>query len=106
MRCRAGPPIFVFVSRAPEHREELPLVQVRPPDQAGLSPQARLERGRLTIAGLGIALHTLRHNLVTDEDEGYAGYLGAGLDRYAPLTMRNDFSTQLATKIIDKILTY
>jgi hypothetical protein len=105
MRCRAGLPIFVFVSRAPEHREELPLVQVRPPDRP-VYHRKRDSTGAASIAGLGIALHTLRHSLVTDENEGYAGYLGAGLDRYAPSTMRMIFSTQLATKIIDKILTY
>jgi hypothetical protein len=67
MRRRANLLIFVFVSLALEHREELPHVQVRPPGPAGLPPRARLDRGRLVIGGLGIARYTLRYGLNADE---------------------------------------
>jgi hypothetical protein len=66
MRCRANLLMFVLVSRALEHREELPHVQVRPPGPVGLPPQARLDPAHLTIDGLRIALHTLRHGLNAD----------------------------------------
>jgi len=46
MRGRANLLIFVFLSRALEHRDEPPHVHVRPPGSAGRPPQARLDRGR------------------------------------------------------------
>jgi hypothetical protein len=63
----AGLPIFVFVSQAPEHREELPLAQIRPPGQSVYHRKRDSTGAGLAIDGLGIALHTLRHGLVTDE---------------------------------------
>jgi len=45
MRRRANLLIFVVVSRALEHREGLPHVQVRPLGPAGLPAQEWLDRG-------------------------------------------------------------
>ena len=66
MRRRADLLIFVFVSRALEHREDLPHVQVQPPGPVGLRPQARFVGVRLMIDELGITWYTLCYDLNAD----------------------------------------
>ena len=97
MRRRASLLIFVVVSRAPEHREEPPHIRVRSLGPVGLPPQARLDRGRLEIDGLRIALHTLRHGLNAD---GLASLVTWELGRIVACRQprRMTFRTQLANK--------
>ena len=65
MRCRSDLLISVLVSRAPERREELPLVQVRPPGQSVYRRKRDSTGARRATDGLGVALHTLCYGLVT-----------------------------------------